>query len=274
MAIHQALMRGYDGLARAIAPGLRHSQLLYEDELRRRVSRTCRWLDLGCGRSILPAWRGDAEQAFVDAGQRLVGVDVDYDALMDNRSLSLKCLGSASALPFAEGSFDLVTANMVVEHLDDPAMQFREIARVLTPGGVFVLHTPNALGYPTLLARSLPYGIKRRLAQYVDGRSTSEVYPTFYRANRRQALLALASESSFEILVLRFTVTSALFAPVLPLALLELVLLRLLMHHRFEQLRTNILAVLQKVESRSPGQPRTASGYGSDRVQRHSPVRA
>jgi SAM-dependent methyltransferase len=246
MAARATLMGGYRRLASVVAPGLRHSQSLYEDELRRRAPHSRMWLDLGCGRCLLPPWRSDAERELVAACDQIVGVDVDYDALADNRSLSLKCLGSATMLPFAEATFDLVTANMVVEHLDDPAAQFREIARVLTPGGVFILHTPNALGYPTLLARLIPGPVKKRLAYVLDGRVEEDVYPTFYRANSGRALEALARESHLAVVDLRFIVTTAVFALVLPIALFELLLLRALMHPRLAHMRTNIIAVLQK----------------------------
>lgn len=44
--------------------------------------------------------------------------------------------GDAAALPFADGTVDLVTASQSLEEADDPAGVFAEIARVLRPGGV------------------------------------------------------------------------------------------------------------------------------------------
>ncbi|WP_250035430.1 class I SAM-dependent methyltransferase [Paractinoplanes maris] len=43
--------------------------------------------------------------------------------------------GSATALPFAPGSFDGLIANHMLYHLDDPEAGLREFARVLRPGG-------------------------------------------------------------------------------------------------------------------------------------------
>ena len=48
-------------------------------------------------------------------------------------------------LPYVDGSFDLVTCTEVIEHLEDFRSTLREIARVLRPGGVFVVTTPNVL---------------------------------------------------------------------------------------------------------------------------------
>jgi SAM-dependent methyltransferase len=48
-------------------------------------------------------------------------------------------------LPYADASFDLITCTEVIEHLEDFRAALREIARVLRPGGVFVVSTPNVL---------------------------------------------------------------------------------------------------------------------------------
>jgi len=51
-------------------------------------------------------------------------------------------------IPHAAGSFDLVIANHVMEHVDDDHAALLEIARVLAPGGFAILQTP----YSPLLA--------------------------------------------------------------------------------------------------------------------------
>lgn len=48
-------------------------------------------------------------------------------------------------LPYDDASFDVVTATEVIEHLEDFRRIVREIHRVLRPGGVCVLSTPNIL---------------------------------------------------------------------------------------------------------------------------------
>lgn len=48
-------------------------------------------------------------------------------------------------LPYPEATFDLVTCTEVIEHLEHFRAALREISRVLRPGGVFVVSTPNVL---------------------------------------------------------------------------------------------------------------------------------
>ncbi len=46
-------------------------------------------------------------------------------------------------LPFADGEFDFVISFQVIEHIEDDARFVEEVARVLRPGGKFIVSTPN-----------------------------------------------------------------------------------------------------------------------------------
>lgn len=50
--------------------------------------------------------------------------------------------GSATAMPFASGSFDVVAAFDVIEHCEPEAEALSEVSRVLAPGGVFLMSVP------------------------------------------------------------------------------------------------------------------------------------
>jgi SAM-dependent methyltransferase len=56
----------------------------------------------------------------------------------------------ATALPFADATFDLVTCRSAAHHFSDAASAFREVARVLLPRGRFVLADSYAPDDPAL----------------------------------------------------------------------------------------------------------------------------
>jgi SAM-dependent methyltransferase len=248
MAVQRKLFNIYGCLRDAIAPGLRYSQHFYERQLNQAVAPDLDWLDLGCGHRVLPEWRGAAERDIVRRCRSVTGIDYDMPSLARHRSMKRVVRGDLTSLPFRSESFDLVTANMVVEHLLDPERQFLEIGRVLRPGGIFLLHTPNALGYPTIIGRLVPAAIKGLLIRALDSRSAEDVFPTHYRANSQRALARVGAGAGLRLTKCELVETDAIFALVPPVAALELIVIRLLLTRPLRHFRSNIIAVLQKPE--------------------------
>jgi ubiquinone/menaquinone biosynthesis C-methylase UbiE len=246
MPLRSKLFEIYGGLRDRIAPGLRYAQHFYERELAKAVTSDTDWLDLGCGHRVLPEWREVAEREIVARCRSVTGIDYDMPSLRRHRSVRRRVRGEISSLPFSERSFDLVTANMVVEHLADPATQFREIARVLRPGGLLLVHTPNAHGYATLVGRSVPDPIKKVMIRALDSRSSEDVFPTHYRANTRARLVEISRSAGLVLADVRMVATDALFAVVPPLAAAELLMIRLLMTRQMKNYRPNIIATMRK----------------------------
>lgn len=246
MSVRRSLYRVYWALRAKIAPRLRYSQDDYEEALARHVRPDRDWLEIGCGHSVLPAWRAGQEREIVARCRSVVGVDYDMGSLKGHATISKKLRADVARLPFESGSFDLATANMVVEHLDRPLEQFREIHRVLRRGGVFLFHTPNALGYVTIFGRLLPDRWKQRLALLLEDRGAADVFRTHYRANTEREIRGLAARSGFEVVELELVNSDAVFAVVPPLALLELLWLRALATRALRSLRPNLIVALRK----------------------------
>lgn len=244
--MRQQLRSVYRTLRRVIHPSLRYAQSVYEDVLGEHVRAGIDWLDLGCGHQVLPEWRDREEAALVARAGIVVGLDADADSLRRHRTITHRVLGSITTLPFAGETFDLVTANMVIEHLDQPAVQFAEMARVLRPGGHLVLHTPNVFGHVTMGARLLPAQLRVRAAGVLDGREPEDVYPTYYRANSRRALESLARGAGLDVVDITAISSDAAFALVPPLAAIELLWIRALSHRALAGLRSNLIAVLRR----------------------------
>lgn len=110
----------------------------FVEEICRNVSdRHPRILDVGCGTGanlLMLSKYGEAE-----------GVDVSEDALAfcRERGLDQVRLGAGEELPYEDGTFDLVTAFDVVEHMDDDLAGLSEMQRVLRPGGHVLLFVPT-----------------------------------------------------------------------------------------------------------------------------------
>jgi len=93
-------------------------------------------LDIGCG-------TGGTMRALAGLA-RFVGLDMSPTAarFAADRTGNAVVAGVATALPFADGSFDGVLALDVIEHIPDDALALREARRVLRPGGVFIATVP------------------------------------------------------------------------------------------------------------------------------------
>ncbi|MDQ3009088.1 MAG: methyltransferase domain-containing protein [Acidobacteriota bacterium] len=159
------------------------------------------WLDVGCGRHLIPQWMGghvEWEAKLVARVGLLAGIDPDLAALRDNDSCPLKSKADATALPFADGSFDLVTSNMVFEHVEKPLASLNEIRRVLRPGGRLLVLTPNWLDIVTIAARMVPNRFHPAIISRIETRGAADVYPTYFRFNRPRTVEACLREAGFK----------------------------------------------------------------------------
>jgi SAM-dependent methyltransferase len=116
--------------------------------------------------------------------ERVIGIDVDA-GIVDHPYLDERhVIDPAAPLPCPEDSVDLVVADWVLEHVQDPARIASEIDRVLKPGGWFCARTPNRWGYVGIMVRLIPNAFHKALLRYLQRhRSAEDVFPTVYRLN-------------------------------------------------------------------------------------------
>jgi ubiquinone biosynthesis O-methyltransferase len=100
------------------------------------------------GRRVLDVGCGDGEFAMQLAGRGAIVTGIDASAAMieaaNERAKQQKVnvsfhVADVEHLPIPDGQFDIVTAVTILCFLDDPRPVFREVARVLRPGGLFVI---------------------------------------------------------------------------------------------------------------------------------------
>jgi methionine biosynthesis protein MetW len=104
-------------------------------------------LDVGCG-------DGTLQRLCPGRYPLLVGAEGDAAAASAARArgvLVQRADLDASHLPYRDGAFDAAACLDVLEHVLDPRHLLGELARVLRPGGVLVLTTPNIRFYPFLV---------------------------------------------------------------------------------------------------------------------------
>lgn len=90
-------------------------------------------LDLGSG-------PGNVAEILAQAGAVVTGVDFSPQMVETAQSRHPRIIfreANAEQLPFDDGAFDAVVSNYAVHHLARPEVVFREISRVLKPGGRF-----------------------------------------------------------------------------------------------------------------------------------------
>jgi SAM-dependent methyltransferase len=137
-----------------------------------------RVLVAGCGRGH------EALYIRSTLGGSLVGVDIDrfWDPLLGSELDDFRLdVASVQELPHDDESFDVVFFHHVIEHVDDPAASLAELARVLRPGGVIYIGTPNRhrlvgyLGsYDATTAQKVRWNLKE-YGQRVTGRFRNEL---------------------------------------------------------------------------------------------------
>lgn len=160
-----------------------------------------RLLDYGCGRG---AYRDDPVAArrqlriFQGRVAQVCGVDVDVDAAHNPFLDDFRFLEPEKPIPYRNGSFDLLLADCVVEHLTDPADFFREAERLLKPGGYLAIRTTNLASYVGTISSLLPARLHGSvLARARPDRESRDTFPTVYRANTLWTLRRLLVEHGF-----------------------------------------------------------------------------
>jgi len=180
-------------------PDSKNCQEQYEDLVERFLNNDTLWLDAGCGHILLHHWNKEKEKRFAGTARMIVGLDGDFSGISKNQVVSRRLLGNLESLPLKSNCFTLITCNMVMEHIGNPAAFIKEVERILKPGGVAIIHTINRFHWEPLLAYCTPHKFHEIACRIMYGREGQDVYPIAYRANTLGKLTGLFRDSGMVV---------------------------------------------------------------------------
>lgn len=119
------------------------------------------------GKAVLDIASGEGYGSHLlsSVAQTVCGVDIDPGSIASARgkyvapNLTFKA-GSADAIPMGDASLDLVVSFETLEHHDRHDEMMREIKRVLRPGGMLILSTPDKKHYSDLKSRQNEFHVR------------------------------------------------------------------------------------------------------------------
>jgi SAM-dependent methyltransferase len=93
-------------------------------------------------------------------------------------------LTEGDTLPFHDNEFDVIVSDATFEHIQHPEPLAAELLRILRPGGVICVRTPNKYGYVKLLAGMVPNSVHSLFLKYAQpDRKSEDIFPTRYKLN-------------------------------------------------------------------------------------------
>lgn len=145
-------------------------------------------LDLGAGRGAWfdedPCEHRRQTRLLKGRVREVIAADVD-EVVLQNRS-SDRNLIMNETVPLPDQSVDIIIADYVLEHVQEPSQFSEEVRRLLKPGGLFCARTPHKYCYVAIAARVVSN--KRHISALKNiqpNRKGFDVFPTVYKMNTR-----------------------------------------------------------------------------------------
>ena len=142
-----------------------------------------RVLDLACG-------EGYGSAMLASAASLVVGIDIDATTVSHARAKYGHLarveflLGACDELPLADKSIDVVVSFETIEHHDRQVEMVREIRRVLTPGGLLILSSPNKPVYDEALPDDNPFHVRELHLSELEALLRSQFPHVFFWGQR------------------------------------------------------------------------------------------
>ncbi|WP_425090712.1 glycoside hydrolase family 99-like domain-containing protein [Tropicimonas sp. S265A] len=131
---------------------------LHRYQLARRLASGLDVLDIACG-------EGYGSEILSASAKSVMGVDISADAVAHAKyhyrapNLYFR-QGSATDIPVPDASVDMVVSFETIEHLEEHDRMMQELRRVLRPGGLLMISSPNKLEYSDKPKYDNPFHVK------------------------------------------------------------------------------------------------------------------
>lgn len=169
-----------------------HPYRYYEDKINSLINKDTTILDIGCGRTapVLKKFLGYAKKLIgievIPFTEKIEGIDLYNHNIVDMHSID-------------SDSVDVVFCRSVMEHITEPVGAYKEVFRILKPGGKFIFLTTNLYDYASIIAFIIPNRFHTKIVKAVEGREEEDTFPTAYTCNTKRKVLALANDAGFEV---------------------------------------------------------------------------
>jgi 2-polyprenyl-3-methyl-5-hydroxy-6-metoxy-1,4-benzoquinol methylase len=156
------------------------------------VAKGKRVLDAGCG----VGWGGALLRRAGAAS--VAGVDIAFDAIGYARTKAAGVdfvVADLGRIPFSDGSFEVITCFEAIEHVERQDEVLDELARVLEPGGLLLVSSPNPRVYPP----GNPFHVHELTPEELQSKLASRFDHTVLLHQYEQTLSLLARPGDLEV---------------------------------------------------------------------------
>lgn len=166
----------------------------YEALVSKLVQPETNWLDVGSGRFLFPS-NHNLAQELSGRCRHLVGLDPDK-TLLENEFVHEKVNASINDYR-TDRRFDLITMNMVAEHIADPVSAVENLSNLTVRGGHVVIFTIFKWSPVPLVTFLTPFSLHHPIKRVLWGTESKDTFPVAYKMNTRSQLKNIFEENSF-----------------------------------------------------------------------------
>jgi hypothetical protein len=166
------------------------------------------WLDVGCGRSLLPGNEPLARLLAQRCGM-LVGLDPDA-TILENELVHERVTSKIENYQTTR-TFDLVTFRMVAEHIADPTGTVAALRRLTRAGSMVIIYTVTRWAATSVLASLTPLRLHHAVKKRLWACEEKDTFPVRYQMNTRRRLKRLFQAQGFHEAAFQYLADACLF---------------------------------------------------------------